>query len=63
MVKAAKNYQMKACPCCHGEGQGLFASGTRWICSNCDGAGKVSIFPPPAPLLPSRIEPLLDARS
>lgn len=45
-AKAAKNYQVKPCPRCHGEGHGLFASGARWSCDYCDGAGKVSIYPP-----------------
>jgi len=45
-AKAAKNYQMTTCPACNGEGHGRFASGANWTCTNCDGRGKVSIYPP-----------------
>lgn len=45
-AKAAKSYSMKKCECCNGEGRGVSANGNRWICTNCDGAGKVSIYPP-----------------
>lgn len=40
-VLAAKNYQMIPCPKCKGVG-----TGKGWICTNCDGRGKVSIYPP-----------------
>lgn len=44
MVRAAKSYQMKVCDKCKGVGMGK-----GWICSNCDGNGKISIYPPRAP--------------
>lgn len=55
MVKAAKNYQMQPCQSCKGNCQGI-----NWICSSCNGTGKESIYPAPAPLFYSRCEPSLD---
>lgn len=45
-AKAAKCYSMKGCDRCNGEGRGTTVTGNAWICTNCDGTGKVSIYPP-----------------
>ena len=60
MVKAKKSYEMVACPCCHGQGQGREIGRPHWYCENCDGAGKVSRYPKHSKPGEVRYEPLLD---